>query len=261
MRRAVFILFAVLVLPRLGRAQTSGPSDEGARKEWIQPEEVPVRAFELQRELEADQPTRATKETVERIERGLSRLAPRLGLELDQATRAIAESISFLELEDVRDQLALSAAPLAEWEDSLAAEASRTAKALAQIAQAQQRWHATSDRPEMAQAETLVSRNVHRSITDLDETATSLKAWSARVLTLSSRVSDLRVSVGSMMDTLDQAQASDRDNLFVRAPIWQGDLTGRLASELPRVSELVMGLAAGTMQYIEQNPSPLGSKW
>ncbi|MGH3055060.1 MAG: hypothetical protein ACRDL7_08800, partial [Gaiellaceae bacterium] len=102
-------------------------------------------------------------------------------------------------------------------------------------------------------------RSVQKSIEALDTRATSLRAWRARVSTLSDQLTDSRAAVDATIDRLRAAYVDQRTNIFVprRAPLWQGGFGAELRAELPRVPEELGAYARGTYAYVESNPRPL----
>jgi len=256
--RLVTILLALLVAQGLGHAQPPPVNNGGAAVEWIRPEEVPARAYALRGQLEAAQPGESAKANVAQIERGLDELDPVLNVDLDEATRALARSASLLDLADLQRRLTDAVAPLGPWGDTLETEANRVGKALDDVAQTRHIWLQTRSRPEVAEAEASVGRSVQRSIEALDKAVASLKAWRARVLAVSDRLTDRREGVDAMIDRLRVAQVDGRRNLFVRrAPLWNRAFGAQLRSELPRAPEEILSYSAATRAYVEQNPRPL----
>jgi len=250
--------FALVALGQ-GQAQPTPPAAGDAAVAWIRPAEVPARADALRRRLEAAEPDAATRTALDHIERGLAQLSPSLDAGLTQATAALARSTSFLELEDLRSQLAAAAAPLGPWGKTLAAETQRVVEVLDDIARSQRVWSETRDRPETAAAGILVGRRVQGSIAALDESASELRAWRARILAVSDRLIDLRAAVDTALERLRKAAVAERTNLFVpsRAPLWQIPLSSQLRSELPRVPEEIFSYARGTRAYVARDPRPL----
>ena len=171
-----------------------------------------ARANALRRQLEADEPASGTKNAVEQINADLDNLDPELDALLDRANQSLAQSASFLELAELQRQLAYTVVPLEGGEAILEVEAQRVGKALDNIAQAQQLWSATRSRPETSAAEALVGGSVQRSIDELNEAAANLKAWRARVLVLSDRLTDRIGAVNALNDRLRAAQLDERTN-------------------------------------------------
>jgi len=150
--RFVLILLALLAAPIRGHGQPEPPGGKNATVEWIRPEEVPDRADALLRRLEAAQPSTASAASVERMEKLLPQIRRELDAESERATDAIDRSASPADLEDVRREIAGTAAPLETWRGELADETKRITGVVDEIAQGERIWTETRGRPETAAA-------------------------------------------------------------------------------------------------------------
>src|SRR5262245_31891694 len=233
-RPFMLVVLALLVAPGRGPARP-GPAEEQG-PEWIRPEEIPSRADALLRQLEAARPGAAAESSLAAIERSLPRLGRDLDIILQQTSDAVERSAPG-ELEDAQRELTDVAAPLAGWKNDLSTEAARVAKTLDLVARGQHTWSQTRARPETVAAGEVVVRRVDSSLEALNQAATSLHAWRARVLAASDEVIERAGAADAALEKLRAAGEVERANLFVptRPPLWSGGLGGELRSELPRV--------------------------
>jgi small-conductance mechanosensitive channel len=256
-RRFVLILLASLVAPERGSAEPT--PGESPALEWIRPEEVPERADELLRRLDAVRPDTTATSSLEKIEKSLPELGRDLDPVLERAAGAVEKPAAPADLEDMRRELTDVAEPLAHWKDELAAEAKRVADVLDLIARGERVWSDTRGRPETAAAGEVVVRRVASSIEALSQAAVNLRAWRARVLAASDRVIERVAAVDTALEKLSKATVAERESLFVpdRAPLWSRGLGAEIRSELPRVPKEILAYAESTAAYLEREPRPL----
>ncbi len=233
---------------------------EGAHVVWIRPEEVAVRADGLLRGLEGTAPGAAVRAAVARVEQDLGALAPDLEGLIQNTRVAVARSTPFVELDDLRRELAAADATLGGWEATLVAEAKRVSEALDDIMRARVMWLETRARPETVAAGAAVARRVGEALAALDEAAATFQPWRNQVLAISDRVLDRRAAVARALKRVQEAAATEWMNLFVpgRPPLWQGGFASQLRSELPRVPAQIVAYGRGTFAYVARDVRPLG---
>jgi len=253
------ILLALVVCPGQGHAQSEPPGEREVAVGWIRPEDVSDRADVLLRRLDAAQPTAAAQAALQRIEGGITELAPDLGALLVRADAVRARSTSLAEIEDARRELEGAAAPLRGWKDELAAEAKRVAEVLAELARTERVWSQTRGRPETVAAGDVVARRVESSLAALDEAGKRMRAWQARLLAVRDRVVDRSTAVETAVEKLRAATVAEGTSLFVpdRAPLWRRDFGAALRSELPHVPEEILAFNRSTREYVAREARPL----
>jgi potassium-dependent mechanosensitive channel len=241
-----------------GVAAAANAQERGA-EDWIRPEAVPARADALMSELATAAPDAAKRDEFDRIERSLAELTPKLDALRARIDAALAASVPLDKLADLRRELAGAESSLEEWRKPLEAELQRVTAVLDALARAQATWSATSGRPEVAETDEVVARQIRASLDRLQETSASLAAWRDRVLALADRVVGLRTALASTLARLDQSATTGRAKLLVpdRAPLWQTGYAGAVRSELPRVPETIASFAASTYEYLIDDPRPL----
>lgn len=235
-------------------AATTSP----AGPQWIRPEEVATRADSLVRILESAPPDAAVRESIGKIEAELPDVVRDVEPLLVQARGAAAESMPFVELEDLQRELAGDDRVLADFEDVLTTEAKRIAEVLDEIGRARATWLETRAHPETLAAGEAVGRRVEGSIAALDAAITSLQPWRVHVLGLTDRVLERRTAVSTALKRTRESAATEWTTILIprRAPIWDVDVAAGLADELPRVPEQIRTYASSTLAYVARDPRP-----
>jgi chromosome segregation ATPase len=210
-------------------------AQERGDEDWIRPEAVPARADALMSELATAAPDAAKRDEFDRIERSLAELTPKLDALRARIDAALAASVPLDKLADLRRELAGAESSLEEWRKPLEAELQRVTAVLDALARAQATWSATSGRPEVAETDEVVARQIRASLDRLQETSASLAAWRDRVLALADRVVGLRTALASTLARLDQSATTGRAKLLVpdRAPLWQTGYAALCAASCP----------------------------
>lgn len=259
------LLVAVLSLVQVTTAtagESPAPSPAATASpvvSWIRPEEVAMRADALVRELANAAPTDAVRSGIERIEQELPELERELDPLLVQARAAVAESMAFVELDDLQRELAADDAALAEFEVTLAAEGRRIAETLERLARARSTWIETRGQEETLASGEAVGRRVDGSIAALDEATASLHPWRVHVLAVTDRVLERRTAIAAALKQTRETAALEWKTILIprRAPLWAVDLVAGLRAELPRVPAQLRLYARSTLGYVQRDPRPL----
>lgn len=226
---------------------------------WIRPEDVATRADSLVRILESAAPEAGVRRSIAGIEAELPGVVRDVDPLLVQARGAAAESMPFVELEDLQRELAGDDRILAEFEATLSSEAKRVAEALEEIENARASWVETRGHPETLAAGEAVGRRVEGSIAALDEATARLQPWRVHILALTDRVLERRSAVTRALKRTRETAATEWTTILIprRAPIWQVDVAAGLADELPRVPQQIRTYANSTLAYVERDPRPI----
>lgn len=258
----VLLLVLLLVPSAVTGADAPAPSPAATASpvlSWIRPEEVAMRADALVRELANAPPTDAVQAGVRRIEEELPELERELDPLLAQARSAVAESMAFVELDDLQRELAADDAALAEFEATLAAEARRLAETLDRLTRARATWIETRGQPETLAAGEAVGRRVEGSIATLDQTTGSLQPWRVHVLAVTDRVLERRTAVATAVKQTRETAALEWKTILIprRPPLWAIDLVDGLREELPQVPAQLGRYTRSTLGYVQRDPRPL----
>ncbi|MCC6765710.1 MAG: mechanosensitive ion channel [Deltaproteobacteria bacterium] len=226
---------------------------------WIRPEEVAGQADTLLQGLATALPDAAVRRTVERVDAALRGAAPDLDLLLRHVRTAAGQSSSFVELEDLRRELAASAKIFDVWGAPLAGEVKRLSEVRDQMQAAESLWRETRERPETAAAGDVVGRRVDGSLAALAETEAALRPWRTHVLAISDHLLDRRTAVAAADKRIATLLAAERENILVRSrpPLWDAGVRERLRDELPQVPAAVRAYARSTVDYIERDARPM----
>jgi potassium-dependent mechanosensitive channel len=219
---------------------------------WIRPEEVPTRADALLAQIDAARLDPAKQARVGEIERNLVEITPQLDKLSTRVQAALATATPLDKLDELAREVAVAAASLDKWQETLQAEAVRVGDVSTRLAQQQAIWSATLARPEVVEADPVVSRRIRASLELLRQTSADLRGWSDRVLALADRIVERRGELTAEVASVQQNAAVQRTALLIpsQPPIWESGFWTEFSNELPRAPERLADFATRNREYL-----------
>jgi small-conductance mechanosensitive channel len=237
----------------------SARAEDDPAVDWIRPESITEQADALLEQVEASRPELAQREAFDEIEHGLVELGPRLEAAAQKIDAALGAGAPLSELADLKRELEAVAAPIAQWEQTLAGEAPRVAELLDQLGRSEALWSKTLERHETAAAGEAVERRARAALDLARQSREQLLAWQRRVLALEDRVAERRTRVKKTLDRLAETQSAQARSLLIpeQAPIWRSSFIQALREELPRVPAALAAFNEQNRQYVFGEPRQL----
>jgi potassium efflux system protein len=236
------------------------PATDEAQTEpgWIRPEEVPKRAEDLLRQIDAARPDPAIRSALEEVEARLAEGAPKLSATLKRVRRALAGSPGLTILQDLQRELAVFEGVTARFEEQLDREASRIALGLEKLETEERRWAETATHPETAEAGDAVSARVARSRDSAAAAIVALQGWRKRVFDVSDQLVDRSARVAKAQQAIGGALAATQASLLVAdaPPIWRSGFVASVRDELPQIPAAASEFRTGTSDYILRDARP-----
>ena len=259
MKTPVCLAFvALLVLP--GPVFADSPPAPAAAEAVapVRSEDIASRVDALLRRIEATRPSAATVAGIDRVEAGLTAIAPELDHLLDEANSTVAQGGAVGELDDARRELETAAAPLAAWQATLATSARTAAELLDETAREQRLWTQTRARPDIIEGGPVVLDKIDTTLAALATATETRRIWQARVFAINNRAIDRAARVASVLDSLEAAKIAKGAQLLEpdRPPLWQLSLLREIAADWSRAPQLLAQFAHESTSYVRDDPSP-----
>lgn len=235
----------------------NGTSPLPYAESWIAPEDVADRADALSRLMEAGL-TDTTAANISRISTGLKNARPTLEAAFDGARAAIQDKISLMSIQDARLQVESAGKDFPAWQEELS-EASRLLTGLGtRLEQARGLWTRTRARPEVVAADKVVMERINQSLEGIETAAARISDLRVRVLALDDSIDNHDTDIRDTIHNLEEATRAFGSNLAVpdHAPLWRRGIADSLAAEWPQVPGALSEFHRSTVAYFETDSRP-----